>query len=52
MMYDAQYRFTYRDQCRISTKFLGSYLQESYLFHVKHNSAELLRNVNNDVAFF
>ena len=52
MMYDAQYRFTYRDQCRISTKFLGSYLQESYLFHVKHNSAELLRNVNNDVAIF
>lgn len=52
MMYDAQYRFTYRDQCRISTKLLDSYLQENYLFHVEHNSAELLRNVNSDVAFF
>lgn len=52
MMYDAQYRFTYRNQCRISTKLLDSYLQENYLFHVEHNSAELLRNVNSDVAVF
>ena len=52
MMYDAQYRFTYRNQCRISSRLLNSYLQESYLFHVEHNSAELLRNVNMDVAVF
>ena len=52
MMYDAQYRFTYRNQCRISSRLLSSYLQESYLFHVEHNSAELLRNVNMDVAVF
>ena len=52
LMYDAQYRFTYRNQCRISSKLLNSYLQESYLFHVEHNSAELLRNVNMDVSVF
>ncbi|MCI9545811.1 MAG: ABC transporter ATP-binding protein [Lachnospiraceae bacterium] len=52
IMYDAQYRFTYRNQCRISSRLLKSYLQESYLFHVEHNSAELLRNVNTDVAVF
>lgn len=52
LMYDAQYRFTYRNQCRISSKLLNAYLQESYLFHVEHNSAELLRNVNTDVSIF
>ncbi len=52
LMYDAQYRFTYRNQCRISSKLLETYLQESYLFHVEHNSAELLRNVNYDVTVF
>lgn len=52
MMYDAQYRFTYRNQCRISSRLLDAYLHESYLFHVEHNSAELLRNVNIDVSVF
>lgn len=52
LMYDAQYRFTYRNQCRISSKLLETYLKESYLFHVEHNSAELLRNVNCDVSVF
>ena len=52
MMYDAQYRFTYRNQCRISSKLLDSYLHENYLFHLEHNSAELLRSVNNDVQYF
>lgn len=52
LMYDAQYRFTYRNQCRISSKLLDAYLRERYLFHVEHNSAELLRNVNQDVAVF
>lgn len=52
IMYDAQYRFIYHNQCRISSKLLDSYLQENYLFHLKHNSAELLRNVNYDVTVF
>ena len=52
LMYDVQYRFTYRNQCRISSKLLRSYLKESYLFHVEHNSSELLRNVNVDVSIF
>ena len=52
LMYDVQYRFTYRNQCRISSRLLNSYLEESYLFHVEHNSAELLRNVNLGVAVF
>lgn len=52
LMYDAQYRFTYRNQYRISSRLLKTYLREGYLFHVEHNSAELLRNVNQDVTVF
>lgn len=52
LMYDAQYRFTYHNQSRISTRLLDSYLHEDYLFHLEHNSAELLRNVNYDVTVF
>lgn len=52
LMYDSQYRFTFRNQCRVSCRLLDSYLHEDYLFHVAHNSAELLRNTNSDVAIF
>lgn len=52
LMYDAQYRFVYHNQCRISSKLLNSYLQEDYLFHVKNNSAELLKNITYDVIYF
>lgn len=52
LMYDSQYRFTYHNQCRISAKLLDAYLREDYLFHVAHNSAELLRNINSDVTVF
>ena len=52
LMYDAQYRFTYRNQSRISVKLLDTYLHANYLFHVEHNSVELLRNVSADVSTF
>ncbi len=52
LMYDSQYRFTFRNQCRVSCRLLDSYLHEDYLFHVAHNSAELLRNTNSDVVIF
>lgn len=52
LMYDSQYRFTFRNQCRVSCRLLDSYLHEDYLFHVAHNSAELLRNTNTDVSIF
>lgn len=51
-MYDAQYRFTYRNQRRISSRLFKSYLAENYLFFVKNNSTELMRNVNTDVSAF
>ncbi len=52
IMYDIQYRFTYRNQKRVSSKLFACYLKQDYLFYVDHNSAELLRNINNDVTQF
>lgn len=51
-MYDAQYRFTYRNQRRVSARLFRCYLEQDYLFFVKNNSAELMRNVNTDVSTF
>ncbi|MCI9357974.1 MAG: ABC transporter ATP-binding protein [Lachnospiraceae bacterium] len=52
VMYDAQYKFTFRNQKRISSKLFNCYLRQEYSFHLKHNSADLLRNISNDVGMF
>lgn len=43
------YRFSYNNQKRIAEKLLRSYLKQPYTFYLKKNSAELIRNVNEDV---
>ena len=48
IMYELQYRFVYNNQRRLATRILGSYMREPYSFHLEHNSAELMRNVNTD----
>lgn len=52
LMYDWQYRFTYDNQKELSTRMLRAYMQQPYLFHLSHNSAELMRNVGLDVDMF
>lgn len=52
LMYDWQYRFTYDNQKELSTRMLRAYMQQPYLFHLSHNSAELMRNVGLDVEMF
>ena len=37
---------------RLSDKFLKSYLLSDFQFHVKHNSAILIRNINNEINVF
>ena len=49
-MYFMQYRWTFRNQAKIATRMLDSYLHQPYYFHVTHNSAELIRNVNSDTV--
>lgn len=52
LMYDAQYRFSYNNLRRLANRILQSYMEQDYLFHVSHNSAELMRNVSTDSAQF
>ena len=42
-----QMRFAINRQIRYSSELMGEYLAKPYLFHVEHNTATLIRNVNN-----
>ena len=48
-MYYAQFRFVFSNQVRLSKKLFDSYLHSPYSFHLHRNSAQLLRNVNEEV---
>lgn len=47
-----QNSFIYNLQYSLSQKLYTRYLNKSYLFHVEHNSAELIHNVRNVVQQF
>lgn len=51
-MHSIQYRFTYENQRRLSYKMISCYMHQPYPFHLNHNSAELSRNINEDVVSF
>ena len=51
-MYNRQYKYIYSNLRYLSTKLMRFYLGQSYSYHKKKNSSELLRNVNQDVADF
>lgn len=50
MMNYCIYRFSYNNQKRISEKLLASYLKQPYTFFLQKNSAELIRNISEDVS--
>lgn len=41
----AQFRFAASRQVRLSTELFSRYLRAPYLYHLKHNSSELIRNI-------
>lgn len=43
-----QYRFTYRNQYKLSQQMLGNYINRDYAFHLNNSSAELIRNIKED----
>lgn len=43
-----QCRFVCNGQRRLAYRLLSCYMNQPYLFHTMHNSAALLRNINND----
>lgn len=51
-MYDTQIRFVFNNMKRLSTRMLVCYMEQDYLFHLSHNSAELIRNVASDTSGF
>lgn len=49
-VYYFQYSFVYSKQVALARRLLNAYLSRDYSFHLRKNSAELLRNINNDVS--
>ena len=49
-MYYTQYKWTFNNQAKLAGRLLECYLKQPYYFHVTHNSAELIRNVNSDTV--
>lgn len=47
-----QMRFAFDVQARLSRQLFESYLHRPYVFHLQHNSAELIRNVISEVTLF
>ena len=43
-----QHRFAYEKQIALSKRLLGVYLRNPWQFHLQHNTAVLLRNVNSE----
>lgn len=50
-LYQTQYRFLFNRQVALSRRIFQAYLHSPYTFHLQRNSAELLRNVNNEVLW-
>ncbi len=50
LMYYSQYAFTFNTQKKLCSRMLRCYVNQPYLFHLEHNSADLIRNINSDVT--
>ncbi len=48
-MYYGQFRFVFNNQVILSRRLFGAYLKSPYDFHLHRNSAQLLRNINEEV---
>lgn len=52
MQSNIMYKFIYFGHKNLSCMVMNSYLEQDYFFHVKNNSADLIRNVYNDTNMF
>lgn len=50
VMYYLQYYYTFSNQQKIASKMLSSYLKQPYDFHLQSSSADLIRNIDTDIA--
>lgn len=51
-MNHALYKCVYQNQRRLSVRLMKCYMRQDYSFHVKHNVAELERNISDCTSFF
>jgi ATP-binding cassette, subfamily B, bacterial PglK len=49
LMYQAQFGYVFSNQVRLAKRLFHAYMFSPYVYHLNHNSAELLRNVNEEV---
>lgn len=49
ILYNFQFKFSFDTQRMMERELLSGYMDREYTFHLKHNSAELQRNVLQDV---
>ncbi len=47
-----QAAFAFAVQARVAQKLFSRYLTQPYIFHLQHNSAQLIRNVTTEASFF
>lgn len=47
-----QFRFIGNNQLQLSRRMLECYLRQPYLFHLSHNSSDLIRNISADTGMF
>lgn len=52
LMIGYQCRFVYRVQAELSTRLLARYMSQPWTFHLRRNSAELIRNAQGEVESF
>lgn len=52
LMNHTLYKCTYRNQRKLSVRLVNSYMKQDYSYHVKHNIAEIERNVGDANTFF
>lgn len=48
LMYGIQFNFVYRYQISLARRLFSAYLYTDYSFHLRRNSAEILRNINDN----
>lgn len=51
-MTNRQYRFVYNNQQKLAKRMMSCYIRQPYLYHLSHGSAEIMRNLNEDVKNF
>jgi len=47
-----QARFTFGVQAQLSQRLFSIYLRQAYMFHLQHNSSQLLQNIIGEVGLF